>query len=283
VTQEPGPAMAPAVAPAAGPAQDPAAAQGPGPLLRVEGLACQFGGVHAVQDATFVVRRGTITGLIGPNGAGKSTVINLISGRTSPARGSIHFDGKQIAGQRPHEVARHGIVRTFQQANVFGGLTVLENLLVGAGPWRGERLTAALGRKRAWSGTERELAEHAWEVLERFGLTDIANSYAAALSGGQRRLVELMRALMARPKLLLLDEPMAGVSPPLAVTIARRLEELRDTGMTMLMVEHELRLVERLCDPVVVMAQGRVLAEGAMAELRANQEVVDAYLGGGGG
>jgi ABC-type branched-subunit amino acid transport system ATPase component len=275
--------MAPAVAPAAGPAQDPAAAQGPGPLLRVEGLACQFGGVHAVQDATFVVRRGTITGLIGPNGAGKSTVINLISGRTSPARGSIHFDGKQIAGQRPHEVARHGIVRTFQQANVFGGLTVLENLLVGAGPWRGERLTAALGRKRAWSGTERELAEHAWEVLERFGLTDIANSYAAALSGGQRRLVELMRALMARPKLLLLDEPMAGVSPPLAVTIAQRLEELRDTGMTMLMVEHELRLVERLCDPVVVMAQGRVLAEGAMAELRANQEVVDAYLGGGGG
>ena len=127
------------------------------------------------------------------------------------------------------------------------------------------------------------LAERAWEVLGRFGLTDIANSYAAALSGGQRRLVELMRALMARPKLLLLDEPMAGVSPPLAVTIAQRLEELRDTGMTMLMVEHELRLVERLCDPVVVMAQGTVLAEGSMAALRSNPEVIDAYLGGGGG
>jgi ABC-type branched-subunit amino acid transport system ATPase component len=249
----------------------------------VEGLACHFGGVHAVQDATFVVRRGTITGLIGPNGAGKSTVINLISGRTRPTRGSVQFDGKQIAGLRPHEVARHGIVRTFQQANVFGGLTVLENLLVGAGPWPGERLTTALGRKRAWSGTERELAERAWEVLGRFGLTDIANSYAAALSGGQRRLVELMRALMARPRLLLLDEPMAGVSPPLAVTIAQRLEELRDTGMTMLMVEHELRLVERLCDPVVVMAQGAVLAEGSMAELRSNPEVIDAYLGGGRG
>jgi ABC-type branched-subunit amino acid transport system ATPase component len=249
----------------------------------VEGLACHFGGVHAVQDATFVVRRGTITGLIGPNGAGKSTVINLISGRIRPLRGSVLFDGVQIAGQRPHEVARHGIVRTFQQANVFGALTVLENLLVGAGLWRGERLTAALGRKRAWSGTERELAERAWEVLGRFGLTDIANSYAAALSGGQRRLVELMRAMMAGPKLLLLDEPMAGVSPPLAATIAQRLEELRDAGMTMLMVEHELRLVERLCDPVVVMAQGAVLAEGSMTELRSNPEVIDAYLGGGGG
>ncbi len=307
MTREPGAAAAPAVPQAPGAAQDPAAAQDqapaqdqattrnpasardpataqdPAPLLRVEGLACHFGGVHAVQDATFAVRRGTITGLIGPNGAGKSTVINLISGRTRPLRGSVLFDGVQIAGQRPHEVARHGIVRTFQQANVFGGLTVLENLLVGAGPWPGERLTAALGRKRAWSGTERELAERAWEVLGRFGLTGIANSYAAALSGGQRRLVELMRALMAGPKLLLLDEPMAGVSPPLAVTIAQRLEELRDTGMTMLMVEHELRLVERLCDPVVVMAQGTVLAEGSMAELRTNPEVINAYLGGGGG
>jgi ABC-type branched-subunit amino acid transport system ATPase component len=295
VTREPGAAAAPAVPQAAGAAQDPAAAhdpattrnpasaRDPATLLRVEGLACDFGGVHAVQDATFAVRRGTITGLIGPNGAGKSTVINLISGRTRPLRGSVLFDGVQIAGQRPHEVARHGIVRTFQQANVFGGLTVLENLLVGAGPWPGERLTAALGRKRAWSGVERELAERAWEVLGHFGLTDIANSYAAALSGGQRRLVELMRALMAGPKLLLLDEPMAGVSPPLAVTIAQRLEELRDTGMTMLMVEHELRLVERLCDPVVVMAQGTVLAEGSMAELRTNPEVINAYLGGGGG
>ena len=277
MTEEPRAAAAPAVAQPAGAAQDTAT------LLQVEGLACHFGGVHAVHDATFVVRRGTITGLIGPNGAGKSTVINLISGRIRPLRGSVLFDGAQIAGRRPHEVARHGIVRTFQQANVFGGLTVLENLLVGADPWPGERLTAALGRKRAWSGTERELVERAWEVLGRFGLTDIANSYAAALSGGQRRLVELMRALMAGPRLLLLDEPMAGVSPLLAVTIAQRLEELRDAGMTMLMVEHELRLVDRLCDPVVVMAQGTVLAEGSMAELRSSPEVIDAYLGGGGG
>jgi ABC-type branched-subunit amino acid transport system ATPase component len=253
------------------------------PLLRVEGLACHFGGVLAVQDATFDVRHGTITGLIGPNGAGKSTVINLISGSTRPGQGSVRFNGDEIAGQRPHEIAHRGIVRTFQHSNVFGGLTVLENLLVGAAPWRGERVSAALGRKQAWSATQSGLLDQAWDILRRFGLEGIANDYARALSGGQRRLVELMRALMAQPALLLLDEPMAGVHPALAASIADRLLEMRDAGMTMLMVEHELRLVEKLCDPVVVMARGTVLAEGSMAELQSNQEVVDAYLGGGGG
>ena len=250
-------------------------------LLRVDGLSCHFGGVQAVRDATFEVRPGTITGLIGPNGAGKSTVINMISGTQRPDRGSVSFGGAQLAGKPPHEVARHGIVRTFQQANVFARLTVLENLLVGAAPWRGERLTAALGRRRAWSAQQDGLLAQAWEILRRFGLEAIANEYAGSLSGGQRRLVELMRALMARPALLLLDEPMAGVSPPLALAIADRLLELRGTGMTMLMVEHELRLVEKLCEPVIVMAAGAVLAEGTMAELQANQAVVDAYLGGG--
>jgi ABC-type branched-subunit amino acid transport system ATPase component len=264
-------------------AEQRAVTQAPATLLSVEGLTCRYGGVLAVQDATFDVRRATITGLIGPNGAGKSTVINLISGRTRPARGSVRFDGAELVGQRPHEVARHGIVRTFQQANVFGGLTVLENLLVGAQPWRGESIAAALGPKRAWAGREAELVEQARDLLRRFGLEGIANEYAKVLSGGQRRLVEIMRALMARPKLLLLDEPMAGVSPSLALSIADRLMELRDEGMTMLMVEHELRLVEKLCDPVVVMARGKVLAEGSMAELQSNQEVVAAYLGGGGG
>jgi neutral amino acid transport system ATP-binding protein len=261
----------------------PHAAGAPETLLRVEGLACHFGGVRAVQNATFTVGRGTITGLIGPNGAGKSTVINLVSGRARPDRGSVHFGGKPITGLRPHEVARHGIVRTFQQANVFGGLTVLENLLVGATPWGGESLLAALGPKSMWSGGQTGLLEFAWGILGRFGLEGIANDYAATLSGGQRRLVELMRALMARPKMLLLDEPMAGVSPALAASIAQRLEELRDQGMTMLMVEHELGLVDKLCDPVVVMAAGRVLAEGPMTELQSNPEVIEAYLGGEGG
>ena len=250
-------------------------------VLRVAGLSCHFGGVQAVRDATFEVRPGTITGLIGPNGAGKSTVINMIGGTQRPDRGSVSFAGTELSGKPPHEVARHGIVRTFQQANVFARLTVLENLLVGAAPWRGERLAAALGPRRAWSAPQDVLLAQAWDILRRFGLGAIANEYAGALSGGQRRLVELMRALMARPKLLLLDEPMAGVSPPLALAIADRLLELRGTGMTMLMVEHELRLVEKLCDPVIVMASGAVLAEGTMAELQANQAVVDAYLGGG--
>jgi ABC-type branched-subunit amino acid transport system ATPase component len=193
-------------------AESQAVTQASATLLRVEGLACHFGGVLAVQDATFDVRRGTITGLIGPNGAGKSTVIDLISGRTRPTRGSVRFGGADIVGQRPHEVARHGIVRTFQQANVFGGLTVLENLLVGAPPWRGESIAAALGPKRTWSGRETELVEQAWDVLRRFGLEAIANEYAKALSGGQRRLVELMRALMARPKLLLLQSPTGSLN-----------------------------------------------------------------------
>ena len=249
-------------------------------LLEVEGLVRSFGGVQAVTDATFVVAPGTITGLIGPNGAGKSTVIDLISGRTRPDRGVVRFDGRDLTGQPPYEVSRAGIVRTFQKANVFGRLTVLENLLVGAKPWPGERLSRALWVRSAWSGIESELIARAFELLARFKLEPLANEYAGSLSGGQKRLVEMMRALMAEPKMLLLDEPMAGVNPSLALSIAERLEELRDDGMTMLMVEHELRWVEKLCDPVVVMARGRVLAEGSMEELQENEQVVDAYLGG---
>jgi branched-chain amino acid transport system ATP-binding protein len=257
-----------------------AEAQAAAALLEVDGLVCHFGGVQAVADASFLVRRGTITGLIGPNGAGKSTVVDLISGRTRPARGSVSFDGRDITNQPPHEVSRRGIIRTFQKANVFGRLTVLENLLLGAKPWHGERLSQALGLRSRWSATEAELVGQAFGLLERFELQGLANEYAGSLSGGQKRLVELMRALMADPKMLLLDEPMAGVNPSLALSIAERLEELRDAGMTMLIVEHELRWVDKLCDPVVVMAHGRVLAEGAMDELRNNQEVLDAYLGG---
>ena len=248
-------------------------------LLEVDGVARHFGGVQAVADASFVVNSGTITGLIGPNGAGKSTVIDVISGRTRPDRGSVRFEGSEITDQRAHEVSQRGIIRTFQTANVFGHLTVLENLLMGAKAWHGERLWRALWLRSGWSATEAELVERAFELLRRFSLEKLANEYAGALSGGQKRLVEVMRALMAEPKMLLLDEPMAGVNPTLALSIAERLAELRDQGMTMLMVEHELRWVDKLCDPVVVMARGRVLAKGSMAELHENPQVVDAYLG----
>jgi ABC-type branched-subunit amino acid transport system ATPase component len=249
------------------------------PLLEVRALACRFGAVQAVRDATFSVMEGTITGLIGPNGAGKSTVVDLIAGRTRPQRGSVRFAGSELTGQPTQVIARQGMIRTFQQANVFSRLTVLENLLVGARPWAGEGVGMALGPRSRWAAEERALQQRAWEILDRFDLRRLANEYAGALSGGQKRLVELMRALMADPKMLLLDEPMAGVNPSLANSVADRLEELHASGMTMLMIEHDLQFVERLCDPVVVMARGAVLAEGSMAQLQENTEVVDAYLG----
>ena len=249
-------------------------------LLEARSLKCSFGGVQAVVDASFFVQRGTITGLIGPNGAGKSTVIDLISGRTAPDAGHVLFDGEDITEDRDFSVSRRGIIRTFQKANVFDRLTVVENLLVGAPAWEGERLSRALGPRAWWRGGETERVERAYAVLRRFELARLANEYAGSLSGGQKRLVELMRALMASPRLLLLDEPMAGVNPTLALSIAEHLEHLRDEGLTMLMVEHELRWVEQLCDPIVVMANGHVLAEGSMEELQENEQVVDAYLGG---
>jgi ABC-type branched-subunit amino acid transport system ATPase component len=249
-------------------------------LLEVRSLARSFGGVQAVVDASFLVRPGTITGLIGPNGAGKSTVIDLISGRTTPGAGRVLFDGEDITDHEVHAVARRGIIRTFQKPNVFDRLTVVENLLVGAPAWEGERLSRALGLRAWWRDGEAERVERAYAVLRRFELERLANEYAGVLSGGQKRLVELMRALMANPRLLLLDEPMAGVNPTLALSIAEHLESLRDEGITMLMVEHELRWVEKICDPIVVMAHGSVLAEGSMDELQENEQVVDAYLGG---
>lgn len=248
-------------------------------LLEVKGLAVSFGGVQAVTDATFFVRPGTITGLIGPNGAGKSTVIDLISGRAKASAGLVSFAGEELTGKRPFEVARTGLIRTFQKANVFDRLTVVENMLVGANRWSGETLWNALRSKSVWENTEDELVDQAYDLLRRFDLEPLANEYAGSLSGGQKRLVELMRALMASPKMLLLDEPMAGVNPSLALEIADFLREMKDDGITMLMVEHELRIVEKLCDPIVVMARGRVLAEGSMRELQENEEVIDAYLG----
>ncbi|TML27694.1 MAG: ABC transporter ATP-binding protein [Actinobacteria bacterium] len=249
-------------------------------LLEAVDLYRAYGGVQAVAGATFQVRAGTITGLIGPNGAGKSTVVNLISGQVRPDRGEVRFDGRPIQGRPPHVTARHGIIRTFQTPNLFPGLTVLENLLVGAPPWPGESLRRALLGRWSWRRTEAQLVDRARDLLADVDLVAHQHAYAGELSGGQKRLVELARALMARPRLLLLDEPMAGVSPALATRLADHLARLRAQGLTMLLIEHDLALVERLCDPVVVMAQGRVLAEGHLTALRGNAEVVDAYLAG---
>ncbi len=249
-------------------------------LLTVRDARRAFGGVRAVESVSFEVRAGTITGLIGPNGAGKSTMLGIVAGAIRPSAGAITFDGRDITGLPTYRLARRGLVRTFQLSSEFARLTVLENLLVAAPGQRGESLWGALRGRRSWRRQEAESVEQARALLDRFALSDKEDEYAGNLSGGQKRLVELMRGLMGRPRLLLLDEPMAGVNPTLARRIAGYLEELRDGGLTMLMVEHELALVERLCDPVVVMAQGRVLSQGTMGELRGRREVVDAYLVG---
>jgi ABC-type branched-subunit amino acid transport system ATPase component len=249
-----------------------------GALLAVSDLHREFGGVHAVNGASFAVPPGRITGLIGPNGAGKSTALNIIAGALRPSAGTVTYRGQDITGMASYKVARRGLVRTFQMSSEFAGLTVMENLLVAAPAQRGEALWQAALGKRYWKADERATVERARELMARFDMSAAEDEYAGNLSGGQKRLLELMRGLMANPALLLLDEPMAGVNPSLARRIEGHLEDLAGEGLAMLMVEHELAVVERLCDPVIVMAQGRVISQGTMADVRSDQQVLDAYL-----
>ena len=248
--------------------------------MSAEGLRREFGGVWAVTDATFTLRRGMITSLIGPNGAGKSTVVGIIGGAITPSAGRVICDGTDITRMPPHQRARIGLVRTYQLSSEFGKLTVLENLLVAAPGQRGEQIRTLIYGKRCWRRQEEGLLDRARFLLDRFAMSHQENEYAGNLSGGQKRLLEIMRALMCRPKLLLLDEPMAGVNPTLAQTIEGYLADLGREGLTMLLVEHELGLVERLSESVIVMAQGKVIATGSMPELRAHPEVLHAYLAG---
>jgi ABC-type branched-subunit amino acid transport system ATPase component len=249
-----------------------------GPILEVHDLVKHYGGVRAVDGISFHAQRGTITGLIGPNGAGKSTALNVIGGFLPPDSGRVLLDGDDVTGEPMHRLARRGVVRTFQMARVFGGLTTIENLLVAAPAQRGETAVGVLGGKRVWGGQEREQLERANDMLTTFGMRDKADEQARNLSGGQKRAVETMRALMARPKLLLLDEPMAGLSPSLSKQLEDLFLELSRDGLSLLLVEHSLDTVERLCSNVVVMAQGKVLGEGRMSELRTRKEVQDAYV-----
>jgi ABC-type branched-subunit amino acid transport system ATPase component len=250
-------------------------------LLVVTDLARSFGGVHAVDGVSFHVERGSVTGLIGPNGAGKSTALATIAGALKADAGAVTFDGADITKLSPMKRARRGLIRTFQTSSEFQRLTVLENLLVADQSNPGETLLGALvwGR-RSWRAHERAAVDRARELLESFQMSDKEDEWAGNLSGGQKRLLEIMRGLMADPKLLLLDEPMAGVNPTLARGIEQHLQRLGEAGLTMLMVEHELGAVDRLCDRVIVMAQGKVISEGTMDTLRRNQEVLDAYLVG---
>jgi neutral amino acid transport system ATP-binding protein len=252
----------------------------PEPFLSVRGVTRYYGGVRAVDHASFEAQRGRVTGVIGPNGAGKSTLIGIIGGQIKAAAGSINFEGAEVIGEPPHKIARRGIIRTFQLSAEFSHLTVLENLLVAAPEQKGESLLGAELGRAYWGHSQDALVSEARGVLDRFGMESKESELAGNLSGGQKRLLEIMRALMSRPKLLLLDEPFAGVNPTLARSIEHHLLALRDEGLSMIMVEHELGVVERLCDPVLVMARGMVIAEGSMRDVRARQEVLDAYLVG---
>ena len=260
--------------------QPPAAdAQAP-PILALDGLAKHYGGVHAVDGVSFTMAAGSITGLIGPNGAGKSTVLGLISGFIRLDAGTISFGGRDVGHLPAHRRARLGIVRTFQLPREFRALTTIENLLVAAPRQRGESAAGVAVGRRLWGRDEDALVERARGLLTLFGMAGQADMRAGQLSGGQKRMLEVMRALMTGPWLLLLDEPMAGLAPALAERLEAACRELAAAGMSILLVEHELRAVERLCERVVVMAQGKVLSEGRMAELRTRKEVQDAYVVG---
>jgi len=255
--------------------------RGPSELV-VEDLVKTFGGVHAVDGATFEVEEGALTGLIGPNGAGKSTTFNCITGVHEPDGGSVTFRGENITGLRTARIANRGLVRTFQIARELEEMTVLENLMLSPRDQVGEKLSHAVlpGLRGGVRDQERALREEVWETLELFEIDHLAGEYAGNLSGGQRKLLELARALMVEPDLLLLDEPFAGVNPTLEEKLLERIHDLRESqNLTFLLVEHDMDLIMDNCEHVIVMHQGSVLAEGPPEAIRNNDRVIDAYLG----
>jgi neutral amino acid transport system ATP-binding protein len=253
-----------------------------GNILAADGVVKRFDGIRAVDGATMDVGQGSITALIGPNGAGKTTLFNVLTGFCSPDRGQVRFSDTPIAGRAPHTIARLGMVRTFQITKALEAMAVIDNMMLAAPDQPGERLTNVILRPRSWRRHEPEVREQAMELLKVFNLQDQADHYAGTLSGGQRKLLELARALMTRPRLLLLDEPMAGINPTLGRRLLDHMQRLRaEEGVTFLFIEHDMEVVMNHADRVIVMAEGRVIADGEPHEVRRNQAVIDAYLGGG--
>ncbi len=248
-------------------------------LLGVSGVVKQFGGIRAVDGASFDVADGSITALIGPNGAGKTTLFNVVTGFQRGDRGSVRFAGEEVLRRPAYAIARRGMVRTFQITKALAAMPVIDNMMLAAPEQPGERLHGLL-RVAAARRREREVREQAVELLEVFGLERVAADYAGTLSGGQRKLLELARALMAQPRLLLLDEPMAGINPTLGRRLLDHMQRLRERGMTFLFIEHDMEVVMNHSDRVIVMAEGRVIAAGEPHRVREDPAVIDAYLGG---
>jgi len=246
-------------------------------IVVADNVVRQFGGLTAVDVGHVEIQRGVITALIGPNGAGKTTFFNLLTGFDKPQSGTWFFNGRSLAGVPAYRVARMGMIRTFQLTKVLAKLTVLENMRLGATQQRGERFLAGLFG--VWRGQEQEITEKADALLERFLLIKKRADLAGELSGGQRKLLEMARALMADPELVMLDEPMAGVNPALKQSLLGHVKSLRDEGRTVLFVEHDMDMVRDISDWVIVMAQGKVIAEGPPDSVMSDTRVIDAYLG----
>ena len=257
--------------------QEPGVAK-PDPILVVDGVQRRFGGLVAVDVDHMEVQRGAVTALIGPNGAGKTTLFNLLTGFDKPDAGSWRFGDRNLTGVPAHKVAHHGMVRTFQLTKSLALLTVMENMKLGATGQRGEKFWVGL-IPPLWRAKENEIEQRADALLERFKLSHLRDEFAGSLSGGQRKLLEMARALMVQPELVMLDEPMAGVNPALKQSLNNHVKELRRDGMTVLFVEHDMDVVYDISDWVVVLAQGRIIAEGPPAAIGANVKVIDAYLG----
>jgi branched-chain amino acid transport system ATP-binding protein len=260
-------------------------------MLRLEQLTKSFGGVLAVDHCSLEIEEGKITGLIGPNGAGKTTIFNMIAGALRPTSGRIIYTTTDAAGNKSevdvtglptHQMFHRGIVRTFQIPHEFGKLTVLENLMVVPAGQSGEKLMQSWFNRSAVIAREREVHQMAEDALEFLNLTHVRNELAQNLSGGQKKLLELGRTMMTDAKLVLLDEPGAGVNPTLLQKLADMIRRLNaERGYTFCIIEHDMDMIASLCDPVIVLAEGKVLTQGHMAEVRSDQRVLDAYLGGG--
>ncbi len=251
-------------------------------MISVRNIHKSFGGIHAVDDCSIEVKRGTITGLIGPNGAGKTTLFNIIAGVFPPTSGEVYLDDRHVTGLKPHELYELGLVRTFQIAQEYTEMTVLENLMVASPQQSGENLLTSWFLWGKVRSEEEEVRRRAEEVLEVLRLTDLAQEKAGNLSGGQKKLLELGRTMMTEAKVVLLDEIGAGVNRTLLAELAADIERLnRDYGYTFFVIEHDMDLIARLCDPIIVMAEGSVLMQGSMQDVRDHPEVIEAYLGKG--